>query len=97
MPPDIEVSHSDIYRALGILEGKLDAIATTMANNRADITEAFRRLGEAERRIAQGVILAVVVSLVMPVLVVMVAPRLEFGPEVQVQVDRPGGNERLHP
>lgn len=85
MPPDIEVSHSDIYRALGILEGKLDAIATTMANNRNDIAEAFRRLSEAEKRIAQGVILAVVVSLVMPVLVVMVAPRLEFGPEVQVQ------------
>lgn len=90
--PEHEVSHGDIYRALGILEGKLDAIATTMANNRSDIAEAFRRLGDAEKRIAQGVILAVVLSLVMPVLVVMLAPRLEFGTEQQAGHVRPGAH-----
>lgn len=75
-----ETTHGDILRAIGNLEGKLDAIHLTMANNRADIIEAFRRLSQAEQRIAQGVILAVVASLVMPVVVVMLAPRLEFGP-----------------
>lgn len=96
MPQEIvEVSHSDIYRGLGILEGKLDAIATTMANNRTDISEAFRRLNEAEKRIAQGVILAVTVSLVMPILVVIVAPRLEFGPEPPPPP--PASHERVHP
>lgn len=79
--PDHEVSHGDILRAIGNLEGKLDAIHSSMANNRTDIIEAFRRLNEAEKRIAQGVILAVVVSLVMPVVVVALAPRIEFGPD----------------
>ena len=76
-----ETTHGDILRAIGNLEGKLDAIHSTMANNRADIVEAFRRLSQAEQRIAQGVILAVVASLIMPIVVVMVAPRLEFGAE----------------
>jgi hypothetical protein len=56
-----------------------------MTNNRDDIVEAFRRLNEAEKRIAQGVILAVVVSVVMPVVVVMLSPRLEFGPDIPRQ------------
>jgi hypothetical protein len=96
MSPDIELSHSDIYRALGILEGKLDAIAGTMVNNRADLAEVFRRLGDAEKRIAQGVILAIVTSLVMPVLVMMIGPRLEFSPD-RVQNSAATGHERLHP
>jgi hypothetical protein len=88
MPSDHEVSHGDILRAIGNIEGKLDAIHQSMANNRADIVEAFRRLNEAERRIAQGVILAVVASLVMPVVVMMASPRVEFGPAPQHRHDR---------
>jgi hypothetical protein len=83
--PDHEVSHGDILRAIGNIEGRLDAILTAMTNNRDDIVEAFRRLNEAEKRIAQGVILAVVVSVVMPVVVVMLSPRLEFGPDIPRQ------------
>lgn len=78
--PDHEVSHGDILRAIGTLEGKIDAIHQTLANNRADITEAFRRLTAAEQKIAQGVVLAIVASIVIPVLVTMAAPRIEFGP-----------------
>jgi len=80
--PDYEASHGDILRAIGNLEGKLDAIHQTMANNRSDIGEAFRRLNEAEKRIAQGVLLAVVLSILMPILVSMAAPQLRFGPEI---------------
>lgn len=76
-----ETTHGDILRAIGNLEGMLKAIHETAAHNRSDITEAFHRLSQAEQRIAQGVILAVVASLVMPVVVVMLAPRLEFGAE----------------
>lgn len=79
--PDHEVSHGDILRAIGQLEGKLDAIHTAMRNNRADIIEAFRRLSEVEKRIAQGVILAIVASIVVPIAVTMLAPRIEFGPD----------------
>lgn len=76
---DREVSHGDILRAIGTLEGKLDAIHQSIANNRSDIIEAFRRLTAVEQRVAQGVILALLMSLVMPVIVAMVSPRLEFG------------------
>lgn len=79
MPADHDVSHGDILRAIGNLEGKLDAIHQAMSNNRADIIEAFRRLNEAEKRIAQGVGIAVMLSLVMPLLVSMAGPRLHFG------------------
>jgi phage-related minor tail protein len=74
-------THGEILRAIGKIEGRLDAILTAMSQNRSDITEAFRRLGEAEKRIAQGIILAFAVSLVMPIVVMIAAPRLEFGPK----------------
>lgn len=73
-------THGEVLRAIGKIEGRLDAIITAMAQNRTDIADAFRRLAEAEKRIAQGIILAVVVSLIMPLLVMIAAPRLEFGP-----------------
>ena len=87
MPADHEVSHGDILRAIGHLEGKLDSFHTTLGNHRSDIAEAFKRLGNAEKRIAQGVILAVVASIVMPVFVTIAAPRIEFGP-TQVEHSR---------
>lgn len=74
-----EVSHGDILHKLGVMEGKLDAVHQSLAQKHTDISDAFRRLGDLEKRVAQGVILAVIVSLVMPVLVAMVAPRVEFG------------------
>lgn len=76
-----ETTHGDILRAIGNLEGKLDAIHQQLTNNREDISEAFRRLSVAETRIAQGVIIAVAISVMMPIIVAMVAPRLEFGPD----------------
>ena len=71
-------NQGDILRAIGNLEGKMDAIHQAMLNNRTDIIEAFRRLGVVERRIAQGVVLCAVISFVMPLLVTMAGPRLQF-------------------
>jgi hypothetical protein len=81
MAGEHEVSHGDILHKLGVLEGKLDTMHQTMGLNRSDIGEAFRRLGLAEQRIAQGVILAVVLSVIMPIIVAMLSPRVEFGPD----------------
>lgn len=81
MPGDHDVSHGDILHKLGMLEGKLDAMNQSLAQKNADISSAFSRLSEVEKKVAQGVILAVVVSLVMPILVAMIAPRIEFGPD----------------
>lgn len=74
-----DVSHGDLLLAIGQMQGKLDALVVTMGQQRTDVAEAFRRLNEAEKRIAQGVALAVAVSLVMPIVVTMLAPRLHIG------------------
>ena len=75
---DHDVSHGDLLLAIGQMQGKLDALVTAMTHQRTDVAEAFRRLNEAEKRIAQGVIIAASLSLVMPVLVTLVAPRITF-------------------
>jgi hypothetical protein len=80
MPEDTErVSHGDILHAIGKIEGRLDNIHSTMANNRGDIGEAFKRIGIAEQRIAQGVIIAAAISLIMPVAVAVLSPKIHFG------------------
>lgn len=81
MAGEHEVSHGDILHKLGVLEGKLDSHIQTVVGHRNDLSEAFKRLGEAEKRIAQGVILAVMVSLIMPIVVAVLSPRVEFGPD----------------
>ena len=79
--PEHEVSHGDILHKLGVMEGKLDAVHQSLAQKHADIADAFRRLGEVEKRVAQGVVLAIVLSLVMPLAITAINPRLHFGPE----------------
>lgn len=79
MTGDHDVSHGDILRAIGMLEGKLDAMHQSMAQKHTDIAEAFRRLGEVEKRVAQGVIVAVAVGVIAPLLWQAINPQLHFG------------------
>lgn len=79
MAGEHEVSHGDILRAIGNLEGKLDAVHQSMAQKHTDIAEAFRRLGEVEKRVAQGVIVAVAVGVIAPLLWQAINPQLHFG------------------
>jgi hypothetical protein len=74
-----EVSHGDIYHKLGSLEGKVDALTGILSQKQADLSEAFRRLGDLEKRVAQGVILAVLIAVVAPLLWQAIDPRLQFG------------------
>ena len=74
MPSD-EISHGDIYHKLGAVEGKLDAVIASAAEKRADLSEAFRRLGELEKRMAQGVILAVAVGILAPLIWQAIEPQ----------------------
>jgi len=83
-----DVSHGDLLLAIGQMQGKLDALVTTMSQQRTDVAEAFRRLNEAEKRIAQGVIIAAALSLVMPILVTMLAPRITFVPHPATEQHR---------
>jgi hypothetical protein len=79
MSPEHEASHGDILRALGNLEGKLDAMHSSLTQKHQDIAEAFRRLGEVEKRVAQGMIVAVAVGVMAPLLWQSINPQLHFG------------------
>ena len=72
------VTHGDLLLAIGNMQGKLDSLVLNMTEQRKEIADVFRRLGEAEKKIAQGVILAVVISLIMPILVMSIAPLISF-------------------
>jgi hypothetical protein len=74
-----EVSHGDIYRALGILEGKLDAMNTALSQKHSDLAQAFTRIGDLEKSVAKWAGIALACSVVIPLLVTAAAPRLHFG------------------
>ena len=82
-----DVSHGDIYRALGILEGKLDAMNTALTQKHADIGDAFRRLNELEKSVARWAGIALACSFIIPILITAAAPRLHF-PQATVQQER---------
>lgn len=63
---EAEVSHAEIYRELGILQGKMDSLILSRAKEEQDRTEIFRRLGTLESRMAQVVIIAALAGLVIP-------------------------------
>jgi len=70
-----QVSHAEIYRELGALQGKMDSLILQITRSERDQGTIFDRLGKLENRMAQVVIVAVVAGLVMPI----VAGRI-FGP-----------------
>lgn len=78
-----DVSHGDIYRALGILEGKLDTMHTTLTQKHSDIADAFKRIGELEKSVAKWAGVALVCSIIVPLLVTAASPRLHFPQPVE--------------
>ena len=66
MSPMEEVSHSEIYRELGVLHGKMDTMLLTLNRQEQDRTEVYRRIGVLENRMAQVVIIAALLGLVLP-------------------------------
>jgi hypothetical protein len=83
-----EPSHGEILRAIGHLEGKLDNIHESITANRTSLMEAFRRLNEVEKRVAQGVILAIILSILVPLLVTIAEPRISMPQHQQHQPAR---------
>jgi uncharacterized membrane protein len=74
-----QVSHTDIYRALGILEGKLDSMNQTLVQKQSDMAAAFDRIRSLESTVAKGMGVALACSIVIPILVTALAPRLHLG------------------
>lgn len=84
-----EVSHGDIYRALGILEGKLDAMNQALSQKHADLSTAFSRIGELEKSVAKWAGIALACSIIIPVLITAAAPRLHFGQPPAAEARQP--------
>lgn len=61
-----EVSHAEIYRELGVLQGKMDAILLNQTRNDEEKKDIFQRIGKLETRMAQVVLAAVLASLILP-------------------------------
>jgi hypothetical protein len=73
-----EVSHAEIYRELGVLQGKMDAILLTQTKNDEDKKDIFQRLGKLETRMAQVVLAAVLASLFLPPFASFLTNHLRF-------------------
>lgn len=74
-----QVSHADIYRALGILEGKLDSLGKQLSQKHDDLATALSRITDLEKAVAKGIGIAIAASVVIPILVTALAPRLHLG------------------
>lgn len=81
-----EVSHGDILYKLGSVEGKIDHLAGLLAQKQSDLTEALKRISLLEQRVAQGVIVAVIVGALAPLAWQAMTPRLHFGQQPPVAV-----------
>lgn len=70
------VSHGDIYRALGILEGKLDSLSTQLVQKHSDLAVAFSRITELEKNMAKAIGIAVACSVILPLIITLISSRM---------------------
>lgn len=82
---DETVSHGDIYRALGILEGKLDSLGQQLTQKHSDLGDAFKRLNALEKSVEKWAGIALACSFIIPILITAAAPRLHFGAEPRAE------------
>jgi hypothetical protein len=81
-----EVSHAEIYRELGVLQGKMDALILSRTKDDDEKKDIFQRLGRLETRMAQVVMVAIIASLVLPPLASFLSGhlRLNFQPPAAI-------------
>lgn len=63
-----EPSHGEILRAIGVLEGQLKQLLDAAVTHNQERSSLGERVGRLENRMAQVVIVAVVVATLSPVL-----------------------------
>lgn len=61
------LSHRDLYMRLGELMGQVESIRSLLEDKRKDMAWMANRINELEKKVAIGVFLAVVVSILLPV------------------------------
>lgn len=74
-----EVTHGHILRAIGNLEGTLQALNAAIVQLNVNHTDMVRRLNQAEQRIAQGLLLGAIMTICIPLMVTVLVPRVQFG------------------
>lgn len=72
------VSHADIYRALGKLEGKLDSMNTALLQRNDEVKGALDRITKLETALAKVIGACLVMSLLVPLAVTAMNPRVHF-------------------
>jgi hypothetical protein len=75
---DDMVSHADIYRALGKLEGKLDSMNTALLQRNDEVKGALDRITKLETALAKVMGACLVMSLLVPLAVTAMNPRVHF-------------------
>ena len=60
------VSQSDIYRAIGVLEGKVDSLHSVINSKSDDLGVAFKRISELEKSVSKAVGIAIACSVILP-------------------------------
>lgn len=75
---DDMVSHADIYRALGKLEGKLDSMNTALLQRNDEVKGALDRITKLETALAKVIGACLVMSLLVPLAVTAMNPRVHF-------------------
>jgi hypothetical protein len=79
MDPHAEATHSDILVAITSLKERLEAMERSFTRQGLELDKACERLREAEKRLAQVMAVAVLLSIVMPILVNMSNIRVQVG------------------
>ena len=94
MPPEHDVTHRDLWVKLAELGGKLDTMAAMMADRKEDIgritkdlDHLFNRQRLIELRLAQIVMLGLVLSIVIPTAATLWAAQMQ-APQVEIQEGR---------
>lgn len=80
---DEQVSHVDIYHKLGTLEGKMDAMIGAISERKAELDGLFSRMRDLESKLAWVLGAAAMLSVVVPLVITMTAPRIHFNQEGQ--------------
>jgi len=95
--PSEDVSHADIYRSLGILEGKLDAVVQALTQRNQEFETALKRIGDLEKTVAKGLGMAMTFSVALPIVISGIGLLLTLGlfrvgpPAAAPQTPHPSG------
>jgi hypothetical protein len=79
MEPHADATHSDILVAITSLKERLEGMEKSFVRQGIELDKACERLQEAEKRLAQVMAVAVLLSVGMPILVNMSNIRVQVG------------------